>query len=47
MAVESLVEDLDSENEDADDEGEEVPFIGFTGTLAVLTLAFTLSKREN
>ena len=30
MAVESLFEDLDSENEDVDDEGEEVPFIGFT-----------------
>lgn len=46
-AVESLVEDSNSENEDADDESEEVPFIGFFGTLAALTLAFALSKREN
>ena len=45
-AIQSLVEDSDSENEDADDENEQVPFIGFTGTLAVLTLAFALSKRE-
>ena len=43
-AIQSLVEDSDSENEDAEDE--QVPFIGFTGTLAVLTLAFALSKRE-
>tara|TARA_B100001778_G_C18519953_1_gene598328 strand:- start:20 stop:994 length:975 start_codon:yes stop_codon:yes gene_type:complete len=45
-AIQSLVEDSDSENEDAEDENEQVPFIGFTGTLAVLTLAFALSKRE-
>jgi len=46
-AIQSLVEDSDSENEESEDETEQVPFIGFTGTLAVLTLAFTLSKREN
>ena len=45
-AIQSLVEDSDSENEDAEDENEQIPFIGFTGTLAVLTLAFALSKRE-
>ena len=45
-AIQSLVEDSDSENEDAEDENEQVPFIGFTGTLAVLTLAFALLKRE-
>jgi len=43
-AIQSLVEDSDSENEDAEDE--QVPFIGFTGTLAVLTIAFAFSKRE-
>ena len=45
-AIQSLVEDSDSENEESEDETEQVPFIGFTGTLAVLTLAFALSKRE-
>jgi hypothetical protein len=43
-AIQSLVEDSDSENEDAEDE--QVSFIGFTGTLAVLTIAFAFSKRE-
>ena len=46
-AVASLAEDSNSDNEDAEDESEEVPFIGFFGTLVALTLAFTLSKREN
>ncbi len=45
-AIQSLVEDSDSENEDAEDENEQVSFIGFTGTLAVLTIAFAFSKRE-
>ena len=43
-AIQSLVEDSDSENEDAEDE--QVSFIGFTGTLAVLTIAFAFSTRE-
>lgn len=51
-AIQSSVEDSESENEDeedesAEDESEEVPFIGFFGTLAALSLAFALSKREN
>ena len=45
-AIQSIVEDSDSENEDAEDENEQVSFIGFTGTLAVLTIAFAFSKRE-
>lgn len=45
--IQSSVDDSDSDNEEVDDENEEVPFIGFFGTLSVMALALTISKRDN
>lgn len=45
-AIQSLVED-GSDDEEVDETTEEVPFIGFFGTLSALTLALAIYKRKD
>lgn len=46
-AIQSPVEDTGSDDGEVDEETEEVPFIGFFGTLSALALALAISKRED
>lgn len=46
-AIQSLVEDSGSDDEEVDETTEEVPFIGFFGTLSALALALAIYKRED
>jgi hypothetical protein len=46
-AIQSLVEDSGSDDEEVDETAEEVPFIGFFGTLSALALALAIYKRED
>ena len=46
-AIQSLVEDSGSDDEEVDETTEDVPFIGFFGTLSALALALVISKHED